>query len=388
MKVVIISHTYIAPINRDKWKIFATMHPDVSLWVIFPRHWPTTLFSHEAVVSDFEQLPNCQFIALDAQKEGNEVLYGYSFSLLYRLMKKIRPDLIHVEQGEAAFSYFQAIICNKLLRLHAKNIFFTWINWHPEQTLKYRLLWKPIERFNRNHSAGAIVGSERAKEILEEKKFKKPIVVLPQLGVNTSVFKPALRVERALFRKKFHIGFIGRLVPEKGIFLLLDAFIKLSHQFPDWSLVFVGDGPSLDQLQIHVVEHNLARQVLFHPPVEHHDVAALLSDIDILVLPSFDTIQWTEQFGHVLIEAMACKIPVIGSTAGQIPYIIGSGGLIFEQKNQESLLAQLQSLMQDEEKRKHLGKHGYERVLAEYSHEVIADKTYDFWHRVMNAKHF
>lgn len=388
MKVVVISHTYIAPINRDKWKTFARQHSDVSLWVIFPKRWPTTLFSHEAIIYDFETLPNCNFIALDTQREGNEILYGYSFSSLYRLMKAIKPDLIHVEQGDAAFSYFQAIVCNKLLRLHAKNIFFTWINWVPEHSLKYRLLWKPIEFFNRTHSAGAIVGNEKAKEILEEKNFKNPIVVLPQLGVNVDVFKPALRAERSLFRKKFHIGFIGRFVPEKGVFLLLEAFIKLSQQFPDWSLIFVGNGPSLDQLQIQVVQKNLARQVLFHPPVSHHDIAVLLSDIDILVLPSFDTPEWSEQFGHVLIEAMACKIPVIGSSAGQIPYIIGSGGLIFEQKNQESLLALLQSLMQDEEKRKHLGKHGYERVLAEYSHEVIANKTYDFWHRVMKAKHF
>ena len=76
---------------------------------------------------------------------------------------------------------------------------------------------------------------------------------------------------------------------------------------------------------------------------------------------------WREQFGHVLIEAMACGVPVIGSTGGQIPNVIDDAGLIFEQKNIENLTNCLKKLMKNQDLRKGLGQKGYERFKKNYS---------------------
>jgi hypothetical protein len=75
MRVLIVSHTYISPINRNKWITLAQKHPDVTLQVIFPKQWPTCLFNHVATINEDEHQQNCVFEALNTFKTGNELLY-------------------------------------------------------------------------------------------------------------------------------------------------------------------------------------------------------------------------------------------------------------------------------------------------------------------------
>lgn len=379
MKVLIISHTYIAQINRDKWKVLSQKHPTITLKVIIPTIWPTHLFTHRTKDLIPENTNNCEFIALNANNTGNEILYRYNFKELYTLIKIFKPDILHVEQGDNALCYAQAIACIKLLRLKTKCLFFTWVNWKPKHSLKYKLIWGLIEKFNRKFSVGAFVGNHDAQILLQEKKFTKPIKILPQLGVNNHIFIPAQKSPT----KKI-ISFIGRLVPEKGVLMLLDVFTELHKEFPEWELLYVGDGPCKQELQTYIIKHNLIHHVYITPPVAHPDVSLILQKTSILVLPSYDTHDWREQFGHVLIEAMACKIPVIGSNAGEIPNVIGDTGIIFEQKNKQSLLACLKTLMQNQDMRKRLGEKGYERVLFRYTHDAIADATVAFWQHILH----
>ena len=151
------------------------------------------------------------------------------------------------------------------------------------------------------------------------------------------------------------------------------------------TLLFVGDGKAKKDLVEYVFKKDLNEHVEFRTSVPHEKIADILSELQILVLPSYDVPAWREQFGHVLIEAMSCKIPVVGSTGGQIPNVIGNAGLIFKQKNENELSICLKKLMNDDSLRKRLGQSGYERFRANYSYEIIADKTYSFWRR-MNAK--
>jgi len=408
MKILVISHTYIAPINRDKWKTVAILYPNDEIKVVFPLVWPTHLFIHKAQNIENDNLQNCEFIALDTFKAGNEVLYGYRVKPLYRLLKGFGPDIIHVEQGDNAFSYFQVIFLKKLLWLkefisvgrspttprwlrragplhppkkrrsvYTKFIFFTWVNWQANFSLKYRLIWRWLEKFNLAHSSGAIVGNGDAQKILHAKNFTKPIQVFPQLGVNQDVFKP-----NPTKKSTKTIGFLGRLVPEKGVLLLLQVFLELKKTFPEWNLLIVGRGPEQEALE-HFVRQNKIQDVMFAPPVSHYEMANLINTIDILVLPSYDTPDWKEQFGHILIEAMACAVPVIGSSAGEIPNVIQDAGLIFEQKNHQALLDSLKTLMQDESVRKVFGQKGLERVTKHYCHEAIAQATHKFWEEIL-----
>ncbi len=393
MRVLVVSHTYITPINRKKWQVFASLYPSVYINVLFPNKWGATLFNH-TVESDFSNfdLPNCKFISMKTFKSGNEVLYCYDSKQLFKLMKALKPNLIHVEQGDNALSYLQCIFFSKLLKLKSKNIFFTWVNWRQKFSLKYKIFWTWIEKFNLKNSSGAFVGNVDAAQILRDKGFDNKICVLPQLGVDMTIFQPAGKLD---FVKKQDtginpesiktIGFIGRLVEEKGIFTLLDAFANLRKNYLNWRLVYLGNGPCDDELSKQICAKNLATQVFIQKTVPHDQVAAFIRDLDIMVLPSFDIDGWREQFGHVLIEAMACKVPIIGSDAGEIPKIISDVGLVFKQKNVQSLQHVLNSLISDESLRIELGNKGYDKAIEQYSHQAIADKTYEFWIDIMKG---
>ncbi len=382
MRVLIVSHTYISLINRKKWQVAADLYPETQFTILFPTKWRTTLFNHESEKSLTQHnSSSCRFIALDTFKSGNEVLYGYKTLHLFNLIRKIKPDLIHVEQGDNALSYFQCIIFSKILRLNPKFIFFTWVNWKEKKSLKYQIFWNWIEKFNLNKSSAAITGNLDAEKILREKGFQKKILVLPQLGVDTDIFKPAQKIT-----SKFNlIGFVGRLVEEKGIFTLLDAFANLHKNYPEWNLAYLGSGPCKEVLRNRILEKKLESCVEIQETVPHNQVVQFIQKLDIFVLPSFDKESWREQFGHVLIEAMACKVPIIGSDAGEIPNIISNVGIIFKQKNTNSLQNALERLIQNEKLRKELGEKGYLLALNDYSHKSVANKTYAFWNQIMKG---
>lgn len=383
MRVLVISHTYIAPINRKKWQTLASLFSDVSIKIVFPNVWPTTIFNHKAE-SDLSSynFDNCTFLSLDVFKAGNEVLYGYFPKKLIKLIKEFQPDLIQVEQGDNALSYFQTILFSKILGLKSKFIFFTWVNWRHSFSLKYRLFWKWIEKFNLNWSDAAVVGNRQASIILQEKKFMKPVFVLPQLGVDLHLFRPLKKENSSIIK----IGFVGRLVEEKGIFLLLHAFTQLLHEYKNLKLSYLGCGPCHALLVQQINKLKIYDNVEIIAPVPHEQVANFMQGLDIFVLPSFDVDQWKEQFGHVLIEAMACKIAVVGSDAGDIPNVIAGVGQIFKQKNIESLRQSLKKLVQDEQYRNDIAMLGYQKVIKNYSCAAIAEQTYNFWSSIVKKE--
>ncbi len=106
--------------------------------------------------------------------------------------------------------------------------------------------------------------------------------------------------------------------------------------------------------------------------IPHEQTVDYFNALDALVLPSESSPTWKEQFGHVLIEAMACGVPVIGSDSGAIPEVIGTAGLVFPEGDSQALRVELQRLVNDPDLRKHLSRRGRERVLGNYTYRQIA----------------
>ena len=123
----------------------------------------------------------------------------------------------------------------------------------------------------------------------------------------------------------------------------------------------------------------------------HDQVCRYINLLDTLVLPSETTYQfktlssvgWKEQFGHVLIEAMACRVPVIGSDSGEIPHVIGESGLVFAEGNAEELRDCLLRLMENPELAGELAQRGYHRALADYTNRAIAQKQLAFYQQLL-----
>ena len=96
--------------------------------------------------------------------------------------------------------------------------------------------------------------------------------------------------------------------------------------------------------------------------------------LDCLVLPAITTATWMEQFGGVLADGMAAGLPLVGSTSGGIPEVIGPAGLVFPEGDVEALAACLQRLADDPRLREELGRQGRERFEREFSIDAYARK--------------
>ncbi|MGH7334338.1 MAG: glycosyltransferase [Candidatus Rokuibacteriota bacterium] len=175
------------------------------------------------------------------------------------------------------------------------------------------------------------------------------------------------------------IGYVGRLVPEKGVDLLIDAAEPLDVQ-----LLIVGDGPERSSLERCVAAWPPGKAV-FTGAIAHHAVPDYLAALDALVLPSRSTIAWAEQFGHVLIEAMAAGVPVVGSASAAIPEVVADAGLLFPEGDVEALRARLRMVLTDDGLRGSLIERGRARVARRYTHEVIVAAQRDVYERVRGA---
>jgi L-malate glycosyltransferase len=126
--------------------------------------------------------------------------------------------------------------------------------------------------------------------------------------------------------------------------------------------------------------------------VPHDEVPRYINAMNTLVLPSETTYKfktltaagWKEQFGHVLIEAMACKVPVIGSDSGEIPNVIGNAGLVFPEKDELALQSCLKQLIKQPELAQKLANLGYARVMEKYTNQALAKQQLEFYQQLMN----
>jgi glycosyltransferase involved in cell wall biosynthesis len=111
----------------------------------------------------------------------------------------------------------------------------------------------------------------------------------------------------------------------------------------------------------------------------------LIRKLDVIALPSITTNSWKEQFGRVLIEGMACAVPVVGSDSGEIPNVVGDAGLVVPEGDVVSLAGALRRLYENVNLRQTLGERGRERVLSRYTHARIARLTSEAYQRVCGS---
>ncbi len=177
--------------------------------------------------------------------------------------------------------------------------------------------------------------------VLRRHGFKGTILDFP-LWYDSSRFK-LTQVDHSRHkadRNRINIGFIGSLLAEKGILDIFDALEGLSSpsQF-EFHLMVAGRGPLQAQVEMRCAK--LSDQGIdcrFLGPLSADEVPHFFDKLDILIVPSRTAPHWKEQFGRVIIEAMACGCSVIGSDSGEIPHVIGQAEHIFKEAQPADLL--------------------------------------------------
>ncbi len=280
---------------------------------------------------------------------------------LGKILQEFRPDIVHVDEEPYNLATFLGLLNAR--RVGARGLFYSWQNLHRTLPLPFAL----IERANYQLAEAAIAANEDAAGVLKAKGFRRPIAVIPP-GLDPRLYVQRDRPDP----NNFHIGYVGRLVYEKGLDLLIRACRTLGGP---WSLTIVGGGDQEASLRGLASDLGVAGSIEFRSAVPSGDVPAILRDFDVLVLPSRGLPNWREQFGRILMEAMACEVPVVGSSCGEIPKVIGDGGLVFPEGDFRELASRLRLLQEDVELRNVLGARGRERVMDLFTHQRVAEKT-------------
>ncbi|MFB8794130.1 MAG: hormogonium polysaccharide biosynthesis glycosyltransferase HpsO [Microcoleus sp.] len=385
MRILVASHTYIVDINRAKFKILANLEPGIEVTVVVPKRWKPGGVQNKIIETKFCQEGSFKVVPISNLSQNNQGLLTFCTDII-KLLHEFRPQIIQVEQGSKSLAYAQLILLNKLLNLKAKNIFFTWWN------LPYQLKWPAsvLEDCNLQHTDGIIAGNLDGAKILRQRGYTGAMEVMPQLGVDETLFYRTSK-DADLSRKfgiqptDFVVGYVGRFVEEKGLLTLASALAGLKKH--PWKWLLVGQGKLRSQIAEKSLEWGISDRIIWVESVSHEDVPPYINLMDCLVLPSqtsykfktLTTVGWKEQFGHVLIEAMACKIPVIGSDCGEIPHVIGDAGLIFPEGNAEKLRECLHELMKRPELVADLGVRGYNRVMNNYTNKALAEQLLEFY---------
>ena len=285
---------------------------------------------------------------------GNFHLFFYP--RLGRRLRAFAPDVVHIDEEPYNFATFQALWLARAGG--ARTLWFTWQNLNRRYPWPFRL----IERYTLSYADYGIAGSAGAAAVWREKGFTGSLTVIPQFGVDPEIY--SLRAGDKESKCDFAIGYAGRLVPEKGVDVLLRAVAGIDGP---WRVTIMGAGPEQERLRALAHDLGLVERVSFEEWLPSLKVPAFYRNLDVLVLPSRSRPNWVEQFGRVLIEAMACGVAVVGSDCGEIPGVIGDAGLIFPEGDVDELRRCLVQLMDSAELRADLAVRGRERVLAQFT---------------------
>jgi glycosyltransferase involved in cell wall biosynthesis len=367
LRVLMISKACIVGAYQKKLEELARF-PDVELTVVVPPYW-----RDERGVTRLEREHTQGYELVVERMALNGYFHLHFYPGLAKHFRGIKPHIVHIDEEPYNVATWQAM---RLAKKHgAKALFFTWQNIHRRYPPPFSL----IESYNLRNADYAIAGNSEAVKVLKAKGYRGPSRVIPQFGVDLDNFK-VQKSQIANRKSQIAIGYVGRLVEEKGVHVLLRAVAGLRGS---WWLRILGSGPQRSHLEGLAVELGIAERVRFEDWIPSTQMPDYYNQLDALVVPSLTRPNWKEQFGRVLIEAMACGVPVVGSDSGEIPNVIDEAGLVFAEGDERALRARLSQLMADAALREELARKGRERVLAHYTQAQVAAKTYHVYRELM-----
>jgi len=361
VRVLAVDHTAGVSTFRKKFAPIAECDR-VDLAVLAPKTW----IESGAVVVAPASVDGYELHTGRALFRGYENR-GFFVTGLARALRRWRPDVLDLYEEPFSLFYLQALLAGRVFAPRAKIIFHTSdsLSWEYRYPYRPSFLYASIQRLAHASADYAVTINEVAAEILRSKGFAKPIRRAFH-GVDEEEFRPLeagkLKVDLGLVGPV--VGYVGRLMPAKGVHVLIEAFAALDGT-P--RLLLVGIGEAREALERQASDLGVLDRVVFAGGVPHSEVPRHLSAMDLMVLPSLKTARFNEPFGRVLVEAMACGVPVIGTTCGSMDLVVGDAGIIVPENESGTLAAKMELVLGNGALREELSRAGRERVLAHYT---------------------
>jgi glycosyltransferase involved in cell wall biosynthesis len=374
MRVLRIAHASLTPSLRERERALARAYTDVDLEVVTTNRWREAEVDVEAVDDDLFPVTKAR-----ARFSKHIQLFAYDPGPIIAALRRHRPHLIDLNHEP------YSVACAEVLTL---------ASWYAPQAVvvlqtcqnifhRYPPPFNWLEQRALRRAAAALVCSKTVLELLRAKGFNKPVSIVP-FGVDPEAFSQRRTLPRDS-NETPTIGFVGRMLPGKGLNVLADALAQLGSE--KWKVLLVGDGPERKSFEEALAARGLLDRAQFTGAISYDSVPNLYQQMDMLVLPTQTTARIREQFGRVLVEAMASGLPVIGSTCGAIPEVIDDAGLITPEGDPVALAGALRRLLLDPALREQLVRAGRRRVAQHYTWERVADKTHEmFWQVLRNQK--
>ena len=367
MRILMLSKALVTGVYQKKAEELARL-PGVELCLVVPPSWKENRVGELPFQPMYTE--GYQLIVEPMRFNGHHHIHYYPG--LGRRIREFRPDIVHID--EEPYNFVTAHATWLARRAGARIVFFAWQNLYRRYPPPFRLL----ERYNYRAAAAAIVGNHDAGLVLRRKGYRGPIALIPQFGVDPEIYRPDEQRRRPLDGPV--IGYIGRVVAEKGVDTLIDAVAQVPSRPV---LRIIGGGDQRVSLEMRAERLGIRDRVRFEGAVPPERVPTLLNQLDILVLPSRTRPNWKEQFGRILVEAMATEVAVVGSDSGEIPNVIGDAGLVFPEGDAEALAAHLRGLIEDPERLRELQRAGRRRVLAQFTQEQVARRTWEVYRHIL-----
>lgn len=353
MKIAIVRGDFASPWELQNFRYLTERHK-------------LTLFTGLQPVADISKLDWLEVVKLPSPVDLNfGQVSRFTMALLNRIFvdahyllgleKRLKGfDVVHC--AETYYSYTQQGIQAKKLGYVKKVVSTVWENIpFNNENISGRKNYI-INSFSNVDCFLAVTNGAKQALIAEGCPRGKISVLMP--GVDQSIFCPhkTTHFKNIFKNKKVKLLFVGRLVPEKGITELLGIFSNLQKILNEIELVVVGTGPLKDKIT--------GEGVKFIGQVSYEDMPKIFSICDIFVHYPIGSPTWQEQYGMVLIEAMATGLPVVSLDMGSIHEVVGDGGLV---TNQEEMQETLLQLIIDKQKRNKLSNAAINRAQKNYN---------------------
>jgi L-malate glycosyltransferase len=298
----------------------------------------------------------------------------WTLAVLYRQ----RIDLLHthwlVPQGLIGAMCHRFFSVPHILTIHGSDL----------NLLKRNQLSRRLCRFIVRNSAIITVNSTYMRDQLEEivPEFSQRIRIIP-MGVDLKKFRSDVKSD--IIEKGFtdhQILSVGRLIDWKGTVYLVNAMPIILQRFPHTKLSIIGTGPEEENLKQRVKELSLEDNIIFLGRTSNTDINRYYHSADVFVMPSINQSGNTEALGVVLLEAMSCGCPVVGSDVGGIPDIItdNENGFLVPEKDSGALAEKIILLLSDTQVREKFRKNGLMNVKNHFVWDAIVIRFVEAYH--------
>jgi glycosyltransferase involved in cell wall biosynthesis len=356
MKVLVVSHPCVTPANQMLYaRIAQRTGWDVS--IVLPGRWRNEYGRQEAVIH-----PSFagSLIPMPVIGRGRIPLHMYRANLA-RVVRRLSPDVVYVHNEPYALSTVQTFLA-------VPTDPGVTIGFYSAQNIYKRYPW-PIARGEDmvlRRADFALAVSAEVQAVLKTKGYRHLAEVVP-LGVDVQSLSPSKDREPGGM-----VGYVGRLAQEKGVQVLLHA-LAASNTMRFRALI-VGEGPARAELEALARQLGVDERIEWASYVPHEEIGSAYARMAVLVVPSLTTARWKEQFGRIVLEALAAGIPVIASDSGELPSLIEEtgGGWTVPEGDHVALAAMLDRVMSDPENRSRRAEAGKGYVQERYSLEAVA----------------